>query len=298
MRITNKAGLPGPLVAMAMENNYPPVDGVYRVTSLLKGTREAILERRHWDEIEKDVSELIYTAHGSAMHAALERFQAGGKASQEARMSQPIGDYTLSGQYDLYEPEKRLLTDYKTTSVWKFIFADFADWRRQLLMYAWLLRQQGEPVDRAQIVAFLKDHVKAKALYDKTYPQYPIQTVDFIFTADDFAECEAWLQEKFAEIARCEKLPDDELPVCTPEERWNRSEKWAVMKRGRKKALKLCDSEDEAKEWRANFGGDLIEYRPGQDRKCDDYCNVNCFCSYYRNKNQYANMEVQNGEFI
>lgn len=27
-----------------------------------------------------------------------------------------------------------------------------------------------------------------------------------------------------------------------------------------------------------------IEYRPGEDRKCMDYCRVNAFCNYYRDE--------------
>ena len=59
MIITNNLNLPQPLVDMA-QSEYKLKPNEYRVTSLLKGIRETILERRHQDEIEQDVSDMIW----------------------------------------------------------------------------------------------------------------------------------------------------------------------------------------------------------------------------------------------
>ena len=95
-------------------------------------------------------------------------------------------------------------------------------------------------------------------------------------------EIENWLHARFKEIAKAEKLPDDELPLCTPEERFNSGDKFAVMKKGRKTALRVLDSMEDAKYWMAANGGDYIETRRGEDRKCQDYCSVCEFCNYYK----------------
>lgn len=58
MIITNKLNLPKAFMQMASEE-YTSQTKRYSVTSLLKGTREAILEKRHADEIEQDVSDMI-----------------------------------------------------------------------------------------------------------------------------------------------------------------------------------------------------------------------------------------------
>lgn len=55
------------------------------------------------------------------------------------------------------------------------------------------------------------------------------------------------------------------------------------MKKGRKTALRVLDTLGGAEAW----AGDkecYIEYRPGEDRKCMDYCRVNAFCNYYRDE--------------
>ena len=282
MKITNKCGLPEQLVTMAMANNDPPEPGVYRVTSLLKSVREVILERRHWDELESDVADRIWLLFGTAVHSVLARQPEGELQFTETRLTMPVGEYTLSGQFDLYDAGTEIVVDWKTASVWKIVNGDYIDWRRQLLIYAYMLRSIGFVVNRGQIVAFLKDHSKNKARHDPSYPQLPAVVKVFDFKESDFKECEEWLQAKFRAIAEAEKLPDEALPLCTAEERWNRSEKWAVRKKGAKKALRLLNSEAEAELWLMNNSGDYIQYRPGEDRKCLDYCQAHEFCDFYR----------------
>ena len=281
MIITNNLKLPAPFVNMA-QRDYIYEPNEYRVTSLLKGVRETILERRHDAEIERDVSDMVWMLFGTAVHGVLEKHEEGGNELKEQRIKIPFGDYVLSGQFDLYNDTTKTVTDYKTASVWKIIFGDFEDWRRQLLIYCYMLRKIGFDAQGGEIVAFLKDHSKRDAKIKADYPQFPVQVVKFDFTDDDFKECEEWLMARFEEIAAAEKLPDDELPICTPEERFNSGDKYAVMKKGRKTALRVMDSLEEAERWKSEHGGDEIQKRPGEDKKCLDYCSACQFCSHYK----------------
>ena len=283
MIITNKLNLPSPFVSLA-QRDYVFEPNEYRVTSLLKGIRETILERRHGKEIERDVSDMVWLLFGTAVHGILEKHQELGHELKEERIKVPFGNYILSGQFDLYNDETKIVTDYKTASVWKIIFGDFEDWRRQTLIYCLMLRKIGFDAQGGQIVAFLKDHSKRDAKIKSDYPQFPVQVVKFDFTDDDFKECEEWLMARFEEIAAAEKLPDDELPICTPDERFNSGDKFAVMKKGRKTALRVLDTMEEAEQWKAENGGDVIVIRPGEDKKCLDYCAACEFCSYYKEK--------------
>jgi hypothetical protein len=285
MIITNKLNLPESFVNMAKQD-YIFADNEYRVTSLLKGIRETILERRHFNEIEQDVSDMIWLLFGTAVHGILEHQQEGDNEIKEERIKVTIGDYLLSGQFDLYNDETKTITDYKTCSVWKVIFGDYSDWRRQTLIYAWMIRQFGFEADNAEIIALMKDHSKRDAKIKENYPQLPVQKIKFKFTDEDFTEIEEWLKSRFAEIAEAEKLPDDELPLCTPEERFNSGDKYAVMKKGRKTAMRVLDSMEEAEKWQADNGGDFIETRKGEDKKCKDYCLACQFCNYYKEEVQ------------
>lgn len=281
MKITNNMGLPAPFVSMA-EAEYKLAPKEYRVTSLLKGTRETILERRHGDKIERDVADMIWLLFGTAAHSVLEHHAEGVDEIKESRIIVLVGDYQLSGQFDLYNDSTGKVTDYKTCSVWKVIYRSYEDWRRQVLIYCWMLRQIGFNARSGEIVAIMKDHSKSEARRKPDYPQFPVRTIQFDFTDADFEECGAWLEARFDEIAYAETLPDYELPICTPEERYNSGDKYAVMKKGRKTALRVLDTYEAAEEWMSENGGDSIEKRPGTDKKCIDYCAARDFCAHYQ----------------
>jgi len=284
--ITNRYNLPKAFVELAKQE-YKVAPYEYRVTSLLKGLRETILLRRHGDEIKVDVADMVWLLFGTAVHDVLERQKEDENELKEERLKVKFGDYTLSGKFDLYNASTKTITDYKTASVWKVIFGDFVDWRRQLLIYAYMMQSYGFPVGKGEIIAFLKDHSKRDAKYKPDYPILPVYSVQFEFTKQDFQEIEEWLWERFQLIAQVETLADSELPLCTPEERFNSGDKFAVMKKGRKTALRVLDSMEDAEQWiKDNNKGDYIETRAGEDKKCNDYCFVNQFCNYYLSKKE------------
>lgn len=280
MIITNKTGLPQAFVEMA-KRDYEYRDKRYSVTSLLKGVREAILTRRHHDEIEVDVADMIWMLFGQAAHYILEQQTEGESEFKENKLEVEIDGYTISGIFDLYDAKTYKITDYKTASVWKIIFGDFDDWEKQLLIYAYMLRRIGFKVMSGEIVAILKDHSKREAKFKPDYPKLPVATISYIFGEPEFDEIEQFLINKVAEIKRCEQLTDDELPICTPEERFNSGDKYAVKKKGNKKATRVFDNLQDAEAFAMTDKVFEIEIRPGEDKKCIDYCSCNLFCNHY-----------------
>ena len=289
MKITNINNLPAPFVS-AVEREYQYKEKQYSVTQLLKGSCEAVLERRHHNEIESDVSDMIWLIFGTAVHSILENAEEEREQLKENKKVINVdGGYKLSGIFDLYDAVKKKVTDYKTASVWKVIFNDWEDYRKQLLIYAYMLRKIGFECDSGEIIATLKDHSKTKAKVDKSYPKFPVHKVAFNFSENDFEEIEHFIKKRFNEIRLQEALEDNKLIPCTPDERWHKDDKYAVMKEGRKSALKVCSSETEAKEYMTNKNLDkkhYIEFREGQDTKCDDYCNVKQWCPFYGAKHR------------
>ena len=290
MKLTNELNLPQPFVDAAT-SDYQYTDKRYSVTSVLKGTREAILQRRHSEEIETDVSEMVWAIFGSAVHKILEQSEETADQLKENWLSVEVQNgYELSGIFDLYDDATGTVTDYKTATVWKFIYKEFDDWRTQCLAYVWLLRKIGFNARRGEIVGMLKDHSKTKAKTDHTYLQHPVQRIGWNFTDKDLEEFERWLKAKFAEIEQAEKLSDDDLPLCSDVERWHKPDKYAVMKEGRKTAVKLYDSEEEANaRVEAEGKGFYVEHRKGEDSKCLNYCSACEFCSHYKELMNNAN---------
>lgn len=289
--ITNELGLPQPFVDAAT-SDYAYKPKRYSVTSLLKGTREAILQRRHQHEVTEDVADRVWAIFGSAVHRILQDGQATESQMQECRLTAEVPNgYTLSGIFDLYDDSTGTVTDYKTASVWKVNFGDFDDWRRQLLMYVWLLRENGYDAKRGEIVALLRDHSNSKAKRGE-HPRHPVFRIGWDFGDGDISGVGEWIAAKFAEIEAAEDLPDGLLPLCTPEERWHRGECWAVKKKGNKKAHKLFRAESypsaemafsEAVLYADAMGGRYeVEHRPGTDAKCEEYCAAREFCAHYK----------------
>lgn len=283
MIITNKHHLPEPIINATIQDEQPPRPGVVRVTSLLKGVREVILEQRHWDEVERDASDMAWLLFGRAVHSIIEQADEEAHQLKETRLTERVGGLALSGQFDLYDAKRQMVIDYKTCSVWKFIYNDFADWRMQTLIYSWLLRKAGFPVAGAQIVAFIKDQSKSKARFEPQHPDTPVKTVDFTFTDEDFEKIETFIVNRMAEIEEAIDLPDDELPLCTQDERWNDGDVYAVMKGENKKATKLYSTQKDAEAHVKQAGKPYrVVIRPGVNKKCRDYCAVNAFCPFWQ----------------
>lgn len=289
--ITNKLNLPKPFVdAATSKHKYTPKR--YSVSDVLGGTCEAILKRRHSGEGEEDVANSVWRILGSAVHKILEEAESTESQLQENWFSVLIGDdgYELSGIFDLYDNETKTVTDWKTCATWKIIFGDFDDWRRQTLMYCWMLRRLGVDACHGEIVAIMRDHSMRKARFEKDYPPHPVYKIGWEFGEEDFAKVEADIMQWFTEVTHEETVEDAYLEPCSPEQRWHRDDKWAVMRKGQKRAVKLFDSKDDAlgfMDWLANQASNkgkplYIEERRGEDTKCESYCSVSEFCPYYQ----------------
>jgi hypothetical protein len=289
--LTNSLNLPQPFVdAATSSHKYKP--NRYSVTEVLGGTCEAVLKRRHQGEQDEDVADRVWAIFGTAVHKVLQEAKATDSQLQENWLAVPIKGtkYELSGIFDLYDDETKTVTDWKTCSVWKVTFGDFEDWRKQTLMYCWMLRQLEIDASRGEIVAIMRDHNQRKAKTEKDSPKHPVYKIGWDFSDKDFLEAENDIRRWFAEVADQEARESDELTPCSPERRWHKPDKWAVMRKGQKKAVRLFDSNEKALEhmdWLAdqpsNKGRGLyIEFREGEDTRCQSYCSVAQFCPYWR----------------
>ena len=281
MKVTNKLNLPAAFVnAVSVRRHNEP--GCFSATTLNKGCKEIILSDRHFDEIEVDAADQVWAVWGTAVHAVLEK-QPDNNFHEES-FKVPVGNGFVTGQVDSYDMENATIYDWKTASVWKVQFADFDDWRRQGMTYAWLLKQSGLDVKKCVFIALLKDHSKSKAKKDPSYPQEPVYRYEFEVTDEELQQTEARIIAKVAEIENAYKLGDDDIEPCSAEERWADDEKWAVMKNGRKTAIKLFDISADADAMAGEMGNAYyVEHRPAISRKCGDYCACKEFCNFYKN---------------
>lgn len=279
MKLLNSMNLPQAFCnAVNLERHNEK--GCFSATTLLKGTTSTILTDRHFDEIEVDVADCVWQIWGTAVHKIFE--DSGIDGLKEERFEVPVSHSKVTGRVDLFDERNGILYDWKTASTFKITFNDFSDWKKQGLIYAWLMKQNGIEVKKCRFIALLKDHSKSKAKTDSSYPQLPVYNYEFEVTEEELAEIENFIKTRIAELEKAELIPDEELPPCSEEERWHQKGKVAVMKEGRKTAIKLFDTKEEAEQNMKTLGGTYLEERKGCDRRCSEYCNCNTFCPYYK----------------
>ena len=283
MIITNKLNLPDAFVK-AISNTRHNAEKSLSATTLLKGTKEIILTDRHFDEIEIDASEEVWAVFGTAVHSVLEHQE--DDAFKEESFSVDVLDYKVTGKVDRYDMKNETIEDWKTASIWKVMFKNFDDWKKQGLIYTWLLRQSGLNVRHIRFIALLKDFSKAESRRNSNYPQSPVYIYEFDPTEDELTSIEAEIKDKVFKVSQDTNKKDDEIAECSPYERWTSPERYAVMKEGRKSAVKVFELEYEAENFIKEIEKDKdkysVETRKGIDRKCDDYCPCAAFCSYYK----------------
>ena len=272
MKITNNYGLPNELIEILKKDERIPVPHIYSVTELLKPIKEIILWRRYYDIITQDASELITSAFGTAFHAMME--SVGGDDTEERIEVEIYPGVYLTGRYDKYA--NHILHDYKTTSVWKYQNGDFTDYKRQGLMYAWLLRKKGVYVEKCIFHLFLKDHSLSKASRDMNYPPVAYVTYEFDVTSSDLLAIEDFISLRIKQIESLLDTPDRELPMPTHDESWYTGDTYAVFKNGGTRAVKVFDNLNDATLYISGANNLYIEERKGEHLK-------NYFSEFFKN---------------
>lgn len=276
-RITNTQGLPAPIVAAVENDDYDRGWSDYTVTQLIDPPRKVALIKQHADEIVEDASDLLYALMGKAIHNILERANADGLA--EERLYMTIDGVRVGGKFDHHVLEDGTLTDYKVASVWEWMNGIKPEREQQLNLLACLLRGNRRTVTNARAAFIFRDWSKRKARTEADYPDTQAKIVPVKLW--EFDDQLAFMEERIALHQAAEK----DLPFCTADERWARLPKFAVMKPGRKKALRLLDSEADAAEWIAiKTRPDekaYVEGRPGESIRCESYCQAAPFCTQW-----------------
>jgi hypothetical protein len=283
MKITNQFNLPKPFENIAKNPSYSKGKAHISATSLLNSPKIVALLKKHDDDLTQDVSDMIWSIFGSAVHNVLEK-GADEHNIVEQRLSTEVDGWVLSGAIDLQHIEKDGINikDYKTTSVWA-VMNDKPEWEQQLNIYGYLIsKNKKQPVKSLQIVAILKDWSKREAERKPDYPQRNVTLVDIPLWS--FEEQEAFIKGRIAKHSAAEFAMETEaeLPACTPAEMWEKPPVWAVIKQGNVRAKSLHDSPDLAEAAKKELGsGYEIQIRQGERTRCKDYCLVSKWCKQY-----------------
>ena len=283
MKVTNVHNVPQPLVTLAEGKYYSKGKSDYSVTELMSPPRVQRLRAQHESAMEQDVSDMLWPLLGSALHVVMERGETEGWVSEE-RLFTDVDGVTISGAIDLQQhtPTGVNIVDYKFTSAWA-VMNDKIEWEQQLNVYKWLVeRVKKTPVNRLQICALIRDFSRHEV--KEGYPKAPIHMIDIPMW--DAVGAEIYVRERL-EMHRQSKLAADfgePLPECSPEERWMSETTYAVKREGRKTAIRVFKTVEEAKELAEKEKG-YVETRLGEPKRCaGNYCGVAQWCNQYQDE--------------
>lgn len=291
MIITNKHNLPQTFVNIMKRPTYSKGRAHLSATEIINSPRIVLLRKKHEDKIETDVTEMVWSIFGTAIHGVLEH----GKDENhlvEERISTNLDGWNISGAIDLQiinEDGTITINDYKTCAAWS-VMNEKIDWEYQLNIYAWLVEKVKQtPVTKLEIVAVIRDWSRRDAAVKQNYPDAPIKIIPINLWP--FEQREKFIQDRITlhSNALFELETGEELPHCTPEEMWEKPTTFAVKKDGAARAKSVHETMQEATE-ALPPSGYKIEVRQGERTRCANFCSVRPFCSQWE---QYVLQQQQ-----
>jgi hypothetical protein len=313
-KYTNNNNISLPLAVWLMHDDYDYDSraNVISATSLLKPTRALVLKTQNSGlDKEVDISDLVAARMGSAIHAIAEEawLQRGNitkalkamgtsnldkifiinpdkpvKDSEiavyvEQRHETTVGDYIISGKYDLVLDGT--ISDYKSTSVWTYIYDSNAlKYTQQGSIYKWLAPDRITD-NKIDIQFIFTDWSSAQAIRDPKYPQSKVLTKSYPLWSVE--QTEHFIKQKLEDITALLDKVQEDLPLCTSDELWESATKYKYFKNPDSlRATKNFDSLDEANIRLANEGIGEIKTVPGEAKACR-YCEVAGVCHQAKN---------------
>jgi hypothetical protein len=284
MKLTNKFSIPQTFVNVLERPTYNKGKAHLSVTQLINSPKIVALTQKFDEELEQDVSEMVWSIFGTAIHGVLEHGKDDNHVVEE-RLHATLDGWRISGAIDLQIKSEAgvSIRDYKTTSAWA-VMNEKLEWEQQLNIYAWLVETVKQaPVTDVGIVAIIRDWSRREASKNENYPPAPIKEIPIKLWS--YEEREAYIKHRISQHSACEFAmeTDEDLPLCTPEEMWERPTVWAVKKKGGVRAKSLHEDEAGAQEALDSLGKDYeIEVRPGSRTRCESFCPVSQYCQQWR----------------
>lgn len=285
MKFTNVLNLPEVLENAVRNDAYDPGESDVTVTGLIAPPRQTILRKRFDSQITEDIADRLWALFGQVAHGVLERAGEDVNMLTEERLYKMVEDLKVGGQVDsmtLVESENGwTITDYKFVTVWRFMDGRVPDeYVEQLNAYAAIFRANGFEVDRLSLLAMYRDWSVGRSKSGGNYPPKGAGLWNVPLWPKQTAE--EWLIRKVLALKAADEKKTADLPECTPADRWEKQTTWAVMKEGRKSAVKIHYSQGDAETMlHEKDSKHYIDVRQGESIRCASYCAASEFCDQW-----------------
>ena len=319
MNYTNSSNIPLALAVFLATDDYDYEPNVISATSLLKPIRPLILAKRvPKSDMQVDVSSLVSSRMGSAIHAAIEKAWLNPTQAlkllgypervwskvvinptelkdddipiyMEQRAYKEVLGIRVSGKYDFVAEGK--VQDFKSTSVYTYLNQTNRDkYILQGSIYRWL-NEDTITRDTMDIHFIFTDWNKKDSVSNKDYPPNRVHTQSLSLMS--VQETGAWVRNKLNQIKMYENTDESELPKCTDEELWRKETVFKYYKNpsNRTRSTRNFKTYHEAMQYFVEQGsvGIVVEVK-GQVIACK-YCNAFALCSQ-------KDKLIENGDLI
>jgi len=306
-KYTNETGIPLALAVLFVNDLYDHSDepNTISVTTLLDSVRQIILGMRATGEGTKDVSDMVASCYGTALHSALEqawldpykaleelgyprttiqKFDINPKAKVgsfipiyvEQRAAKQIAGWNVSGKFDLVIDGR--LNDLKNRKVWAYL--NSSNNKKDILqasIYKWLNQDKITEEDFS-ILWLFTDWNSLEALKNPLYPKQ--RWLEQKFKLLSVQETEQYLNNKLGLINQYINSPELELPLCSDEDLWMGKSVFKYYKsQGQSRSTKNFDNAYDAHK-ETSKGGYVTEVK-GKAVRCG-YCSASTVCSQYK----------------
>jgi hypothetical protein len=316
---TNNEGIPLALTVLFVNDLYDHSDepNTISVTTLLDSVRQIILGLRATGEGTKDVSNMIASAYGTAIHSALEEAWKDPKQAllslgypesvvksvmvnpseldildrkayghkvlpvyQEQRITKQIAGWNVSGKFDIIIDGR--LNDLKNRKVWAYL--NSSNDKKDILqasIYRWLNQEKVTEEDFS-ILWLFTDWNNLETLKNPLYPKQ--RWLEQKFKLLSIRETEQYLNNKLALISKYLFSTEEDLPLCTDEELWMSKSVWKYYKNRDKmnKSTKNFDNYQDAYMQMCRDGSTgVVREVKSKATRCS-YCSATSVCSQYK----------------
>jgi hypothetical protein len=291
VKLTNKFNIPQTFVNVLERPTYTKGKAHLSVTQLINSPKIVALTQKFDADLEQDVSDMVWSIFGTAIHGVLEH----GKDENhivEERLHATLDGWRISGAIDLQIKDDAGLSirDYKTTSAWG-VMNEKVEWEQQLNIYAWLVETvKKTPIIDIGIVAIIRDWSRRDAAKNENYPPAPVKEIPIRLWT--YEEQTTYIKHRIGLHSACEFAmeTEEDLPPCTPDEMWERPTTWAIKKVGGVRAKSVHDTEESMLKALEIAGPAYeIEVRPGSRIRCESFCPVNTYCQQWRDYQESFN---------
>ena len=244
--------------------------------------------------VKTDIDSIMPALTGNGVHDQLQRYlrqqnTIDSKWMVERRLCAVIDGVRVSGRFDaMYD--KKILYDIKVTKAYKILKGDTTEWEEQLNAYDYMLWKDGIDVSSLNICSVISDWNKGETWMTE-YPDTRLSIIPI--QRWDRARQKLWLETRVGLWKSSKDLADDDLPLCTPKERWANATIYKLFRTpGLKRANKTfptraravsymnaCISKDSAK-----WGKAVIREETGEPWRRCGFCDAQAFCNQFKNK--------------